>query len=159
MLASYLMILYSTLFVLLFTVLFSISHVFLRYFHLSTFFWMFLEGKYVIFILLVHLTTLLNGLFLQASICSSRSRCLSHWQTSSTSTAFSLAGVGNWSVVTVLIFQNMRLSGFPLVILTIWCILRFHLNPSNTPGSLGGIGSVEVLQLTIHHFQSNTLLL
>ena len=47
MLASYLMILHSTLFVLLFTVLFSISHVFLRYFHLSTFFWMFLEGKYI----------------------------------------------------------------------------------------------------------------
>ena len=47
MLASYLMILHSTLLVLLFTVLFSISHVFLRYFHLSTFFWMFLEGKYI----------------------------------------------------------------------------------------------------------------
>ena len=151
MLASYLMILHSTLFVLLFTVLFSISHVFLRYFHLSTFFWMFLEGKYFIFILLVQLPTLLNIFLLQACICSSRSRCLSHWQTSSTSTAFSLAGVGNWSAVTVLIFQNMRLSGFPLVILTIWCILRFHLNPSNTPGSLGGISSVEVLALTINN--------
>ena len=159
MLASYLMILHSTLFALLFTVLFPISHVFLRYFHLSTFFWMFLEGKYLIFILLVHFTKLINRLSLQACICSSRSRCLLHWQTSSTSTAFSLAGVGNWSAVTMIIFQKMRLSGFPLAILTIWCILRFHLNPSNTPGSLGGIGSVEVLQLTIHHFQSNTLLL
>ena len=124
---------------------------FLRYFHLSTFFWMFLEGKYFIFILLVQLPTLLNIFILQACICSSRSRCLSHWQTSSTSTVFLLAGVGNWSAVTVLILQKMRLSGFPLVILTIWCILRFHLNPSNTPGSLGGISSVEVLALTINN--------
>ena len=157
MLASYLMILHSTLFVLLFTVLFPISHVFLRYFHLSTFFWMFLEGKYMIFILLVHFTKLTNWFLFQACICSSRFRCLLHWQTSSTSTVFSLAGVGNWSTVTVLIFQKMRLSGFPLAILTIWCILRFHLNPSNTPGSMGGSSSVEVLELTIYHFQSNAL--
>ena len=157
MLASYLMILHSTLFVLLFTVLFPISHVFLRYFHLSTFFWMFLEGKYLIFILLVHFPTLLNRLSLQACICSSRSRCLLHWQTSSTSTVFLLAGVGNWCTVTVLIFQKMRLSGFPLAILTIWCILRFHLSPSNTPGSMGGISSVEVLELTMYHFQSNAM--
>ena len=142
------MIPHSTLFVLLFTVLFPISHVFLRYFHLSTFFWMFLEGKYLIFILLVHLPTLLSRFLLQACICSSRSRCLLHWQTSSTSTVFLLAGVGTWSTVTVLTFQKMRLSGFPLAILTIWCILRFHLSPINTPGSMGGSSSVEVLELT-----------
>ena len=107
MLASYLMILHSTLFVLLFTVLFPISHVFLRYFHLSTFFWMFLEGKYLIFVLLVHFTKLINRFLLQACICSSRSRCLLHWQTSSTSTVFLLAGVGTWSTDTVLIFQKI----------------------------------------------------